>query len=57
MKTLKGYWDELHQELKINNDMIVMKAEYESVASNIIENIVNDKSTYTKNEVFHIGFL
>ena len=37
--------------------MIVMKAEYESVASNIIENIVNDKSTYTKNEVFHIGFL
>ena len=33
MKNLKGYWDELHQELKINNDMIVMKAEYESVAS------------------------
>ena len=57
MKKLKGYWDELHRELKINKDMIVMKAEYESVASNIIENIVNDKSTYTKNEVFHIGFL
>ena len=57
MKNLKGYWDELHRELKINNDMIVMKAEYEGVASNIIENIVNDKSTYTKNEVFHKGFL
>ena len=57
MKKLEGYWDELHRELKINKDMIVMKAEYESVASNIIENIVNDKSTYTKNEVFHKGFL
>ena len=34
-----------------------MKAEYERVASNIIENIVNDKSPYTKNEVFHKGFL
>ena len=62
MKRLKKYWDELHPELNflsnknlrdqasdIEKNKVVMATEYETVATNIVENVTPNEDNCLEN--------
>ena len=72
MKRLKKYWDEIHPELnflsnkknrdqasRIEKNKVVMATEYETVTTNIVENVTLNKdhcfgnNNITNNKDFH----